>query len=168
MRDEDVNYFSQFLGEFQGETDRGSALVGAALIDERLHRLLESHFIECKESNELIKGSNAPLGSFSTRIKMAYCLDLITELKYKECELIRRIRNEFAHQVHGLTFTDNKVYDLCNNLHANTPDGTRLDGNARQLYINSVILVSLALWYRPEYNKPDRARHREWSYQLSS
>tara|TARA_B100000929_G_C15469075_1_gene407231 strand:- start:351 stop:857 length:507 start_codon:yes stop_codon:yes gene_type:complete len=167
VRDEDVEYFSQFLGEFQGETDRGAALVGAALVDERLHRLLESHFVACKESKELLKGGNAPIGSLSARIKMAYCLGLITELEFKECELIRRVRNEFAHQVHGLTFADNKINDLCKNLRANTPDGARFDGNTRQLFINSVILVSLALWYRPEYNKPNRAKHRDWSYQLS-
>lgn len=167
MRDEDVEYFSQFLGEFQGETDRGAALVGAALIDERLYRLLESHFVACKEPKELLKGGNAPIGSFSARIKIAYCLGLITELEFKECELIRRIRNEFAHQVHGLTFADNKVNDLCNNSRANTPGGARFNGNARQLFINSVILVSLALWYRPKQNKPNRAKHRDWSYQLS-
>jgi hypothetical protein len=48
VRDEDVEYFSQFLGEFQGETDRGAALVGAALIDERLHRLLESILLRAR------------------------------------------------------------------------------------------------------------------------
>jgi hypothetical protein len=29
MRPEDSKYFSEFLTEFQGETDRGAALVGA-------------------------------------------------------------------------------------------------------------------------------------------
>lgn len=98
---------------------------------------------------------------------MAYCIGLNTELEFKECELIRRDRNEFAHQVHGLTCADNKVNHLCNNLRVNMPDGARFDGNARQLFINSVILVSLALWYRPEYNKSRRAKHRDWNYQLS-
>lgn len=32
MRDEDIKNFSAFLKEFQAETDRGAALVGAALI----------------------------------------------------------------------------------------------------------------------------------------
>ena len=36
MREEDIKYFSEFLAEFQKETDRGAALVGAALIDTRL------------------------------------------------------------------------------------------------------------------------------------
>lgn len=167
MREEDIKYFSGFLKEFQEETDRGAALVGAALIDDRLERLLNAHFIECKEADELLKGGNAPLGAFSARIKIAYSLGLITELEHKECECIRRVRNEFAHKVHGLTFKDNKVHDLCNNLKASTPDGARFSGDSRQLFINSVILTSLALWYRPEHNQPNKATKCEWNYQLS-
>jgi mannitol operon repressor len=167
MREEDVRYLSEFLSEFQSETDRGAALVGAALIDDRLERLLRSHFLDCKESSELLDGANAPLGTFSARIKTAYCLGLITELECRECDIIRRVRNEFAHRLHGLTFEDQEVHDLCNDLQANTPDGERFRGDARQLFINSVILTSLALWYRPEYNEPYRAKTREWDYQLS-
>lgn len=167
MREEDLNYFSEFLKEFQTETDRGAVLVGAALIDDRLERLLRSHFLGVKESSELLVGANAPLGSFSARIKTAYCLGLITDMEHHECDIIRRVRNEFAHKLHGLTFKDQKVKDLCNNLRANTPDIDRFNGDARQLYINSVILTSLALWYRPEYSEPYKAQSRKWIYQLS-
>ncbi len=167
MKEEDIKYFSSFLKEFQEETDRGAALVGAALIDERLERLLYAHFVECKQSKELMDGSNAPLGTLSARVKLAYCLGLITELEYKEMEVIRKVRNEFAHKVHGLTFKNQKVHDLCQNLMANTPDGKRFDGDPRQLYINSVILTSLSLWYRPEYASKLKAEIREWEYQLT-
>lgn len=168
MREEDVKYFSDFLKEFQSETDRGAALVGASLIDDRLERLLRSHLLDCKESSELLEGANAPLGTFGARIKAAYCLGLITELEFKECEIIRHVRNEFGHKLHGLSFKNEKVHDLCNNLKAKTPDGKkRFSGDARQLYINSVIHTSLSLWYRPEYNEPYKAKTKEWVYQLS-
>ena len=168
MRKEDLKYFTEFLNEFQFETDRGAALVGAALIDDRLERLLSSHLIDCKESKELLSGGNAPLGTLNARIKMAYCLGLITELEYKECDTIRKIRNEFAHKVHGLAFQDDRVRDLCNNLKANTPDGRRYEGDPRQLFIISVILTSLALWYRPEYNESFKTQSRQWKHQLST
>ena len=166
MREEDVKYFSDFLKEFQSETDRGAALVGASLIDDRLESLLRSHLLDCKESSELLEGSNAPLGTFSARIKAAYCLGLITELEFKECEIIRRVRNEFGHKLHGLTFKDQKVHDLCNNLKANTPDGKRFSGDARQLYINSVIHTSLSLWYRPEDNEREHPQFLTKNYSL--
>ena len=167
MREEDIKYFSSFLSEFQEETDRGAALVGAALIDERLERLLKDHLIDCKQSKEILGGGNSPLGTFSARENLSYCLGLITELEYKEIEVIRKVRNEFAHKVHGLTFKDQKVNDLCQNLKANTPDGKRFEGEPRQLFINSVILTSLALWYRPEYAVKFKAEARKWEYQLN-
>ncbi len=166
MREEDIKYFCEFLGEFQKETDRGAALVGAALIDSRIERLLLSHFADERIAQDLLNGGNAPLGSFSARLKMAYGLGLITELEYKECDTIRKIRNEFAHQVHGLTFLAPKLTDLTNNLRANTPNGERFKGNPRQLFINSVIMVSLSFWYRPEYATEVRAKRRDWSYAL--
>ena len=167
MREEDIKYLSEFLKEFQSETDRGAALVGAALIDDRLERLLRSHFIDGKEANDLLGTGSAPIGSFAARTKAAYCLGLITELEFKECNIIRRVRNEFAHQVHGLDFSNDKLSDLCGNLAANTPDGAHFGGDARQLFINSVILTSLALWYRPEYAKAYEAKPRQWEHQLS-
>ena len=168
MREEDLKYFSEFLTEFQKETDRGAALVGAALIDTRLEALLRSHFIKSKVVEDLIEGGNAPLATFSSRIKFAYALGLITQLEFAECEIIRRVRNSFAHSVQGLTFQEQKLSNLCNNLKANTPDGKRFDGNPRQLFINSVVLLSLALWYRPEYAAKYKAVAREWSWQLTT
>jgi hypothetical protein len=167
MREKDIKYISEFLKEFQNETDRGAALVGTALIDERLKLLLESHLMDCKATEIMLSGINAPLGTFSSRINMCYCLGLITELEYEECKTIKKIRNEFGHRVHGITFDDQKIKDLCNNLRANTPDGKRYDGNPRQLFINSVILTSLAFFYRPEYNVKNKCKTIKWEYELS-
>jgi mannitol operon repressor len=167
MRPQDGQYFSEFLAEFQRETDRGAALVGAALIDSRLERLLSSHLIESKAATELLGAGDAPLGSLSSRIKISFALGLITELEYQEADLIRKVRNEFAHEVHGLTFSSQRISGLCSSLNANTPDGERFDGNPRQLFINSVVLLSLSLWYRPEHAAPYKAVARSWEWQLS-
>ena len=167
MTEADSKLFSEFLSEFQKETDRGAALVGAALIDSRLERLLLSHFADKPTAEELLNGGNAPLAGFSARITLAYTLGLITKLEFKECHTIRKIRNEFAHRIHGLTFADRKLTDLARSLRANTPDGDRCNNDPRQLFINSVILVSLSLWYRPEYAARFRAEPRQWSYQLA-
>lgn len=166
MREEDTKYFSEFLKEFQGETDRGAALVGGALIDSRLKRILTSHFIDHKISKQLLEGAIAPLGSLNSRLKLCYSLGLITELEYKECNYIRKIRNEFAHQEHGLKFTDSPVREFTSNLKANTPDGNGFSGTPRQLFINSVILTSLSFWYRPEYAVEYKAEKRNWKWQL--
>jgi mannitol operon repressor len=68
MDEMSLKYFSGFLAEFQKESDRGAALVGAALPDTRLERLLLSHMVPGKVANDLLLGGNAPLGTFSSRI----------------------------------------------------------------------------------------------------
>ena len=160
MRPEDIEYFSVFLKEFQAETDRGTALVGAALLDKQLHDLLRSHFLEKKASSELLEGGFAPLGTFSARAKVTYCLGLITDYEYRELQLIRKVRNVFAHQTHGTTFQNAAVASLCGKLHAFMPEPR----TSRLKFIDSVICTSLALWYRPEYAADLKAKQRQWPY----
>lgn len=167
MWPEDVKYFSEFLREFQEETDRGAALVGAALIDTRLERLLCAHFLDSKIAAELVSAGNAPLSAFSSRIKVSYALGLITDLEFREAQTIRKIRNDFAHGAHGLRFSSQHIKDLCRNLQANTPDGARFGGDPRQLFINSVVLLSMALWYRPKHAASIKAKARGWQGQLA-
>lgn len=166
MRPEDLEYFSDFLKEFQGESDRGAALVGAALLDKQLHDLLLSHFLDKKESLELLEGGSAPLGTFSARIKMSYCLSLITDFEHRELQLIRKIRNEFAHQTHGLTFQNEKVVSLCGNLHDRMPDAKEkgIERTIRTKFIDAVLFTSLALWYRPQHAIYLKAKQRQWPY----
>lgn len=166
MQPEDLQYFSGFLKEFQGETDRGAALVGAALLDRQLRDLLLSHFVDKKESAELLDGGTAPLGTFSSRIKASYCLGLVTELEHGELQIIRKVRNEFAHQTHGLTFLNEKVASLCGNLHDRMPDAKQkgIERTVRTRFIDAVIFTSLALWYRPQHAADLKARQRQWPY----
>ncbi len=166
MLQADFDYFSGFLKEFQGETDRGAALVGAALLDQQLLDLLKSHLLNKKESAELLEGGTAPLGTFSSRIKACYCLGLITDLEHKELQLIRKIRNEFAHQTHGLTFQAEKIESLCGSLRDRMPDAKEknIERTIRAKFIDAVIFSSLALWYRPQHAAKFKAEQREWTY----
>lgn len=166
MLPEDLEYFSCFLKEFQDETDRGAALVGAALLDKQLHGLLLSHFLDKKESLELLEGGSAPLGTFSARIKVTFCLGLITDLEHGELQLIRKIRNEFAHQPHGLTFQNGKISSLCGNLRERMPDAKErgIERPIRSKFIDAVLFTSLALWYRPQHAANLKAKQQRWPY----
>ncbi|MCK4821777.1 hypothetical protein KA005_38780 [bacterium] len=166
MRKNDIEYYSNFLDEFQNETDRGAALIGAALIDNQLKDLLLSHLLDTDEASNLIELGYAPLGTFSSRILATYCLGLITDLESKEFNTIRKTRNIFAHSLHGISFDNQQIKDLCNNLITNTPDHARFDGNPRQLYINAIVINSLNLFYRPEYNASNKCKQKKWQYQL--
>jgi mannitol operon repressor len=162
----DLEYFSGFMKEFQDETDRGASLVGAALLDKQLLDLLHSHFLDKKESKELLEGGSAPLGTFSGRIKASYCLGLITDLEHSELQLIRKIRNEFAHQTHGLAFQNEKIASLCSHLRDRMPDAGEkgIERTIRAKFIDAVLFTSLALWYRPQHADEFKAKQRQWPY----
>jgi DNA-binding MltR family transcriptional regulator len=101
--------------ELKFESDRGVVLVVAAFLDEQLELLLTRHFIDdTKVVSELLSNSG-PLGSFSSRIKVAYCLDLIRPEHYSDLQIVRKIRNEFAHSHTPVSFDSSRVRDFCMN-----------------------------------------------------
>ena len=166
MKPEDLEYFNRFLREFQEETDRGAALVGAALLDQQLLDLLSSHLLDKKQSRELLQGGTAPLGTFSARIKASYCLGLLTDLEHRELQLIRKVRNEFAHHVHGLAFQTERISGLCSQFYDRMPDAEEkeIERSVRTRYIDAVIFNSLALWYRPQHALKFKAEQQNWPY----
>lgn len=123
MEATDVEYLARFLGELQTETDRGLPLVGAALIDARLQETLRAFMCEHRTAGKLLDEVNAPLGAFSARAQTCYALGLIDDHEYAEIELIRKVRNEFAHAKHGTTFRSDRVQGLCSSLKADLPEG---------------------------------------------
>lgn len=163
MRETDLQDFSRFLSEFQDETDRGAALVGAALLDLRLSETLRAFMVGPKAASDLLDGGTAPLGTFSSRIKATFALGLIDAHERAECDLIRRVRNEFAHQPHGITFVDPKIEALCDKLRSDLPGGRESHlGKPRFVFINAVILVAARLTYRAERVVLERRLTRTW------
>jgi len=166
MNKEDIDIIQKFLHGFQKETDRGTALIGAAMVESRLERILKHHLIENNSSKELLNGPNAPLGTFSAKSKFCHALGLITEKEFTELNYIRKIRNIFAHTFKNTTFSDHPVSDLCLKLNADTPGDFKSEKKYRELFVNSVVLVSLSLWYRPEYAREQEASVSNWEYSL--
>ncbi len=163
MRDNDLADFSAFLQEFQGETDRGAALVGAALIDLKLADTLRSFMVSPAAARSLLGGGMAALGTFSARIKATFALGLIDDHERGECDLIRRVRNEFAHRPHGVGFADPKIAALCGRLRSDLPGGRGEHvGKFRFMFINAAILTVLRLTYRAERVAQERRVTRHW------
>lgn len=101
--------------ELEGESDRASAILSAAFLDHELGVLLRRFLRNSKVSDELFSGTN-PLATFSSRIKLAYCLNLIDDRVFRDLDLIRRIRNDFAHLREPKRFTDQDVANRCREL----------------------------------------------------
>jgi hypothetical protein len=82
------------------ESDRGCALMSAA-------------FLEIELENEL------KLGNFSSKISMAFALGLIDRNTLNELDLIRKIRNKFAHEHQSISFDDETLAPLIEKLNQN-------------------------------------------------
>ena len=135
------NDFQGFLEEFQNESDRSAAIIGAAFLDEHLKQLLINFFVDdAKEVAHLLSGES-PLGSFGARIRAAYCLGLISRESFESLKLIKDVRNAFAHQLHGLTFDDKAIAAACKKLRALQPIKSRFTQTPRQMYVTSAIFV---------------------------
>lgn len=102
-----------FLEEFQGESDRATAILGAAFLDEQLRFLLEAFLVEDPESKNLLEGA---LRGLTVRARAAFSLGFLNPLEYLDVGGIISIRNRFAHRLHGLSFEDPEITAQCDAL----------------------------------------------------
>lgn len=96
---------------------RASALVAAENLNIALGLLIVRTFTngDSKAASELM-ASEKPLGTFSARIKLAYCLGALDHAAYNDLENIRDVRNKCAHHHENLTFADDFIVSKCNEL----------------------------------------------------
>jgi len=111
----DLNLMLDLTSEFETESDRAAAILAAAYLDHLLGDLIAaSMVVEPKEVEDLLyQKGNGPLGTFSSKISTAYCLDLLSKDERGDLNLIRKIRNEFAHRLAGISFQTQEVTNRC-------------------------------------------------------
>lgn len=154
---------AKFVEELQRETDRGLPLVAAALIDDRLMETLRAFFRDTRSAEKLLAGGSAPLATFSARSDACHALGLIDDHEHGEIALIRKIRNEFAHAKHGISFRTQRITDLCANLKTEVPpELTYLRENPRSNFTNSAVSIVLRLYHRPEWVALERRAAKSW------
>lgn len=113
--------FLPYLDELNKESPRGKVLISTGYLEQMLKDILVAFLMKDKVVDELFEGGNAPLGTFSARAKLAYTLGLISEPEFHDIDLIRRIRNEFAHDMKA-SFANDGVRSRCGQLKHKVPD----------------------------------------------
>jgi DNA-binding MltR family transcriptional regulator len=130
--------FKSVVEGLSKESDRGCALFAAAYLDEALARLLKTRMVQHPDMKQDLFISQAPLGAFSARIKMVYYLGELGEDERKMLDIIRGIRNHFAHHFEVTSFSDQSIRDRCGNLIALTGHSNSADKRPRLHYIGGV------------------------------
>ena len=102
-----VKALQELMVSLAKETDRGAALMACAYLDNQLAELLKVRFVQVESlTKTLIDSPGGPLGSFSVRIDVAYLSGVIPKSAHRDLHLLRKIRNEFAHNPTAITFQD--------------------------------------------------------------
>lgn len=100
-------HIPDIIHELDNQTDRGAALVAAALIDATLTRAVAVRLVGFKDFKEIIfEKEGAPLGSLFAKTKMARALGVLGPVTEGHTDAIRRIRNQFAHSALKIDFTN--------------------------------------------------------------
>lgn len=152
-----------FFGEAQNkESPRGAVLVACSYIEKLLRETIYNFLIESPDRKLLLDVSNAPIGTFSSRIKVAYCLGLISDEERNDCNILRKIRNEFAHNLR-VSFNDKKLIDLCKKFYYSINegiDGKEVDMTQQFKFGAGGLLLNLI--HRPDQVKQVRIQKKNW------
>ena len=158
----EISQLSDFLSEFNAESDRGAALTAVSMLDQRLKEVLRAFFANVPASKDLLGGFNAPLGTFSSRSSAAFALGLVQKNEYEEIGLIRRIRNEFGHQWKGVSFEAGRVADLCRQLPWLGPPKFEAGASLRQRFDFAVVILLTDLLWRKRLVEKEKRQPRTW------
>ena len=100
--------------EMYNGPDRGAVLVLTALVERALEKLLRNNLREDGVSE--LFGFNGSLGTLNSKIEMAYAMKLFGPDTRRELDIIRNLRNQFAHSIKAITFDTPAVKACCDRL----------------------------------------------------
>ncbi len=157
----------------QGASDRALGIIAASLVEIHLTKLIKQAFItedkigEKQTVQDILFHSSGPLGAFSNKIRLAYMMGLIIAEFFKNLEIMKEIRNRFAHytaigsfnhdeissRCHNFTIVDKYVIDPDNGIHGDSkaffgyqkPGATELLRNPKQRYALSAQIFSIGI-----------------------
>ena len=133
------------------------------MLDDKLRGALDAFLVEGNAASRLLDDGNAPLGTLSARADACVALGLIDDFEHAEITLVRKVRNEFAHGLHGTNFQTEPIRGYCANLKSDLPEGAGHPTNdPRFRFINSVVSLVSRLYYRSEWVGRERRVAKEW------
>jgi hypothetical protein len=94
--------------ELLGESPRASVIVGTAWLDNYINELL---LLVLPKDNKIREVFIKPRRTFGQRVETAYNLRIISKSEKEGMELIKNIRNKFAHKI-SASFTDKDIIEL--------------------------------------------------------
>jgi mannitol operon repressor len=154
----DTKEFTDFLDEFNNESDRGAVLSSTAYIDTLLAATLRAFLVENASADSLLKRA---LRSFAPRIDACHAMGILSDDELHDCHVLRDVRNKFAHHP-KMSFADVKVAELCGKLKLITAPPASPPPNSRMRFQSSAINLISKLLKRPKAVEALRLIARSW------
>jgi hypothetical protein len=108
--------FSASFAEMRHVSDRVAAISSAAYLDNAIGLALLTRFVSLgkKWQDQIFTEATAPLGTLSSKAKIGYAIGIFGTITYNDITTIRKIRNDFAHTIGPLSFSN--MVDKCGTL----------------------------------------------------
>ncbi|SDE63448.1 hypothetical protein SAMN05216464_10841 [Mucilaginibacter pineti] len=114
LRQTAANTFRRFMQELEAESDRGAAIFAGTFFECTLKLLLEELLNKVKSTRSLLEDANGGLYTFSAKINICYSLGYITLAEYQALNVLKKIRNQFAHNFeYRFSFEDERIAAQC-------------------------------------------------------
>ena len=131
------------LAELAQGSDRAVALVGGSLVEHTLFSALcrKLGLAEGSDAAGKLEGDRGPLATFDFKIKMAEAIGVFGKhTTAQDVKLIKKIRNEFAHDMNLSGFDNQKVSDWVASMEHSSKVITGLSPRAQ--FISAVSVMS--------------------------
>jgi hypothetical protein len=104
--------------EMHGSNDRATAVLMAAITDACLETFLRLNTRPSLGVDDISKlfDYRGPLGDFSSKILVAYAFNMVGPETRHDLDLIRMLRNEWAHSRRSFGFDTKEVAEVCKKL----------------------------------------------------
>ncbi len=100
------------------DSDLACVLIGTSYLSELLGSAIRTSLRKGNTTENLLNPGRGVLGSFKSRVDLAYCLKIIEKKDREDLDIIGKIRNSFAHRHLSFDFSNKEVENECNNLNA--------------------------------------------------
>lgn len=131
-----------FLSENASDSD--VVLSATSGLDLLLRIAISTTFraaVSIDELKGIFEGTNGPLGTFDSKIRVCAALNLVQGDFQHDLDLIRAIRNIFAHSIVVRGFEDNEIKNRCSQLKCKTQKLYTITSIPKRQFVESCVRV---------------------------
>jgi DNA-binding MltR family transcriptional regulator len=100
------------IQKIETDSDRAVAIVAAAILETHITNAIKRRWREDEKADWMLR-ADGPLGSFGPKIDLVFLMGLISPEGHRDMTFIKKIRNEFAHELTVEDFNTPLIKSWC-------------------------------------------------------